>query len=76
MFRVEPSDKAKGIIARAYLFMQQRYGYQMGKSQERLFNALNKRFKPSAWEIKWAKQVAKIEGYENSFITSWGKEKD
>ena len=69
--RAEPPDFAKGIVARAYLFMSEHYGLSLSPSQKKLFIAWNKTFAPSAWEKKWALQVAVIEGYENKYITQW-----
>ncbi|CAM2754549.1 putative endonuclease-1 [Legionella steigerwaltii] len=69
--RVELPDSAKGIVARAYLFMNEHYGLTLSPSQKKLFIAWNKAFKPKAWEKQWALQVALIEGYENSYMTHW-----
>jgi deoxyribonuclease-1 len=68
LHRVEPSDAAKGIIARANLFMSEHYGIALSPAQHRLFDAWNKQFPPSQWEITWASHIASIEGYENNFI--------
>ena len=72
--RVEPSDVAKGVVARAYLFMSEHYQLSLSKQQEQLFRAWNKQFPPSAWEYQWASHVAQIEGYPNPYITQWTKE--
>lgn len=69
--KVEPRNESKGIVARAYLFMHDTYGLNMSKGQRRLMNSWNKRFKPSAWEIKWAKKIANIEGYPNNYILKY-----
>ena len=69
--RVEPSDEAKGVVARAYLFMSEHYTLSLSKQQEQLFRVWNKQFPPSAWEQTWANQVAQIEGYANSYIKQW-----
>lgn len=70
--QVEPADEVKGIIARAHLFMSERYAIALSSSQNKLFQAWNKQFPPSAWEREWAFQVASIEGYDNPYITQWG----
>ncbi|CAM4376641.1 MAG: Nuclease NucM [Legionella sp.] len=72
--RVEPSDEAKGIVARAYLFMSEHYTLSLSRQQEQLFRAWNKQFPPTVWEQEWATQVAQIEGYPNHYITHWAKE--
>ncbi len=74
--RAEPPDYAKGIIARAYLFMAAHYQLSLSKSQRQLFEAWNRQYKPSIWEQQWAKQIALIEGYENYYITHWQARKN
>lgn len=69
--RAEPPDAAKGVVARAYLFMAEHYGLSMSASQKQLFVSWNKTFAPTPWEKQWALQVASIEGYENTYITQW-----
>ncbi|WP_058532951.1 endonuclease [Legionella saoudiensis] len=71
--RVEPADAAKGVVARAYLFMSEHYHLSLSKQQEQLFLAWNKQFPPTSWEYQWAKQVAQIEGYSNPYISQWSK---
>lgn len=66
--QVEPRDEAKGIVARANLFMAYQYNIRLSGSQKALFEAWNKQFPPEEWEKKWATEVALIEGYNNSFI--------
>lgn len=65
---VEPSDSAKGIVARANLFMSDKYHIRLSPAQRKLFNAWNKQFPPSDWEKQWAKKVFEIEGYINPYI--------
>ncbi|HAU1234325.1 TPA: endonuclease [Legionella pneumophila] len=69
--RAEPPDVAKGVVARAYLFMADHYGLSLSASQKQLFTAWNKTFAPTVWEKQWALQVAVIEGYDNPYITHW-----
>ena len=64
----EPPDPAKGIVARANLFMADHYHLSMAPKQRELFNQWNKEFPPDAWEISWAKSVEQIEGYKNPYI--------
>lgn len=70
--RVEPADEAKGIVARAYLFMSEYYQISLSSSQRQLFEAWNRQFAPTAWERTWAAQVAVLEGYPNPYISQWG----
>lgn len=67
--KFEPSDRAKGIVARANLFMSYQYNIRLSKEQKTLFQAWNRQYPPTLWEISWANSVANIEGYENPYIT-------
>lgn len=58
----------KGVVARAYLFMHDKYNLRMSKQQQRMFQAWDEQFKPTDWELTWAKKVAEIEGYSNPYI--------
>jgi len=69
--KVEPPNRAKGVVARANFFMAERYHIHLSKSQRKLFEAWNKEFPPTAWEKTQANQVAKFEGYHNAYIERW-----
>jgi len=66
--KADPADSAKGVVARANLFMAQKYGVKLSKQQRILFIAWDRMFPPTQWEIEWAKRVAEKEGYENPYI--------
>ncbi len=66
--QIEPRDAAKGIVARANLYMAQKYDIKLSQSQQALFKAWNTQYPPSDWERHWSQQVASIEGSSNSFI--------
>ena len=70
---VEPSELTKGIVARATLFMIQKYQIKIDESEQALLMAWNQTHPPTDWEIDWASQVADIEGYDNPFITEYRK---
>lgn len=64
----EPPDRAKGVVARANLFMSEKYQIELDKDQRELFQKWNKQFPPQPWELQWATEVAKIVGYKNPYI--------
>lgn len=66
---VEPDDKAKGIVARASLFMAAHHNIHFEEEDLALFEKWNTLYPPSDWEKKWARLVQKTEGYENPYIT-------
>ena len=65
---VEPANKVKGIVARATLFMSDKYHIPLVENKRQLYLSWNKAFRPSIWEKEWALKVAKIEGYSNPYI--------
>lgn len=67
--KVNPPASSRGIVARANLFMADKYKIRLSDSQRKLFNAWDKQYPPTPWEKKWAKKVAEIEGYKNPYIT-------
>lgn len=67
--KVEPSNHAKGIVARANLFMAKKYKIQLSDAQKKLFEAWNKQFPPTNWELTWAYRVEEVEGYRNTYIS-------
>lgn len=71
--RVEPSGSAKGIVARAYLFMSSHYHIPLSKAQRQLFKVWNQQYAPTSWERQWSSYIASIEGYDNPYITQWNK---
>lgn len=69
--QIEPSDQAKGIVARASLYIYQKNHLKLAKQQQTLFELWDLLYPPTNTEIKWAKQVAQIEGYDNPFIKKY-----
>lgn len=70
----EPRDEVKGMAARTYFYMHDRYNLRMSEQQSRLFMAWDKQFPPSAWESERNRRIAKIMGYDNPFVSgtkSW-----
>lgn len=65
---VEPSNRTKGIVARATLFMSDKYHIPLAESKRQLYLSWNKAFPPSKWEKEWALQIALVEGYQNPYI--------
>jgi deoxyribonuclease-1 len=65
---VEPANKVKGIVARATLFISDKYDIPLAENKRQLYLSWNKAFPPSKWEKEWALKVASIEGYSNPYI--------
>jgi len=67
--KVEPPIQARGRIARAYLYMDQRYPrYRMGKQQRKLMLAWDKLNPITGWECKRARRIKTIQGNSNPVL--------
>ena len=67
--RVMIPDRAKGQVARAYLYMSERYNIALSNDQKNLFNQWNNHFKPTKNECLYNELVAKEQGNDNPFVT-------
>jgi deoxyribonuclease-1 len=64
--KVEPPERARGLIARSYLYMQAAYPrYKMGRPQRQLMEAWNRAYPPDAWECTRARRIAALQGNAN-----------
>ena len=68
---VEPPDAAKGKVARSYLYMRDTYGHPIGSTQLRIFEAWDRQFPPTNWELQRNRKIASIAGVENRFISRY-----
>lgn len=66
----QPRDVIRGIIARTYFYMSDRYGIGLSKQDTKLMQAWNKMYPPQAWECKRNQLIKRIQGNDNPFITS------
>lgn len=65
---VEPYNQAKGIVARATLFMSDKYDIPLNDDKRQLYLRWHQQYQPSRWEKSWAAQIALIERYNNPYI--------
>lgn len=66
----EPTDRSKGQVARAALYMDWKYkSYRLSDRQKRLFNAWNKKFPAERDECERARLIQKLQKTENIFIS-------
>ena len=61
--------RAQGQVARAYLYMADRYNLPLDPEHINLFNRWNKQNKPTKNECLYNKYVAKVQGNDNPFVT-------
>jgi deoxyribonuclease I len=67
----EPPDADKGVVARAYLYMEKEYGMHLDGWQRRMYAAWDIKYKPTLRECKRNELIKKIQGNENSFVSRW-----
>ena len=65
---VQPPERSRGAIARASLYMAQRYHLRLSGAQQKLFEAWNRQYKVSDWECRRDEQIARLQGNHNPFI--------
>lgn len=69
--KAEPPERARGEIARTYLYMEHTYKrYSMSKSQRQLMNAWDKMYPVSAWECSRADKIRELQKNENKIVSS------
>ncbi len=65
----EPRNAVKGMVARVYFYMHDRYNLSMSPAQKRLFMAWDHQFPVSAWELERDHRISKVMGQSNPFVT-------
>lgn len=66
--RAYPADYAKGEIARAYLYMADRYGLKLSSRERQMMEAWHRAFPVSDWELVRAARIEKYQGNKNPYI--------
>jgi len=70
----EPRDKSKGLVARTYFYMHDRYNLPMSRSQQQLMMAWDKQYPPSPWELERERRLTRAMRHANPFLSgekSW-----
>ena len=68
-YQAQPTERSKGIIARAYLYMNKRYNLPLDSEHMRLYRSWNHTYKPTDDECKRNYMIKKIQGNDNPFVT-------
>lgn len=74
--KAQPREAVRGIIARTYFYMFDRYGLRMSKAQEALFMEWNAQYPVSQGEMERESRTAAVMGHHNEFVTGekiWAK---
>ena len=64
----EPPARARGIIARTYFYMRDRYQLRLSRQQTQLFEVWDKQYPVSDWECKRDSRIASIQGNHNPYV--------
>jgi len=63
-----PRQQIRGMIARTYFYMSERYGLRLSRQDRQLYNAWNKQYPVEAWERNRNQRVACVMGHGNHFV--------
>lgn len=63
-----PRQRIRGMIARTYFYMSDRYGLRLSSQDRKLYNAWNRQYPVEAWERNRNQRVACVMGYGNPFV--------
>jgi deoxyribonuclease-1 len=67
--KAEPPERARGRIARTYMYMEQTYPrYNMSRQQRQLMTAWDKMYPVNEWECKRAKKITSLQGGDNNVV--------
>ena len=65
----QPPKEARGLIARAYLYMAQKYKIRLAAQQRRLYEAWDRQYPVTKWECRRNELIAAAQGNDNPFVT-------
>ncbi len=66
--RARVKEELRGVIARTYLYFNKQYGMKLSKQELKKYQAWNKEYPPSKWEIEHNYRIAKKQGNLNELI--------
>lgn len=68
--KVEPPERARGQVARSYLYMAEAYAgrYRMSRQQQQLMRAWDRMYPVDAWECRRAQRIEGLQGNENRIV--------
>ena len=66
--KVMPRPAIRGMIARTYFYMSDRYKLRLSKQDRQLYEAWSKAYPPRVWEQQRNQQVACVMGWGNPYV--------
>lgn len=67
--QVMPREEVRGVIARTYLYMNDRYNVPLSKRESGLMQKWNSAYPATVWECQRNEMIKEIQGNDNPFIT-------
>ncbi|MBC9249956.1 deoxyribonuclease [Pseudomonas alcaligenes] len=65
-----PRAKVRGMVARTYFYMSQRYGVRLSRQERQLFEAWHKQYPVQSWERQRNLQLGCVMGWGNPYVGS------
>lgn len=66
---LEPRNTVKGLIARTYFYIHDRYDLTMSRKQQQLLLSWHRQFPVTDWERERDRRIAAVMGHHNPFVT-------
>jgi len=66
--RAKIKEELRGVVARTYLYFNKHYNMKLSKQEQQKYEAWNKIYPPTQWEIKRNARIEKVQGNRNGFI--------
>ena len=66
--KAQPREEARGIIARAHLYMEKTYGVNLSKQDRQLFEAWDRMYPVTEKECERDRRIFKVQGDHNPFV--------
>lgn len=63
-----PRTTVRGMVARTYFYMSERYAVRLSRQERRLFEAWNKQYPVQTWERQRNQQLACVMGWGNPHV--------
>ncbi|MBO8415258.1 MAG: endonuclease [Proteobacteria bacterium] len=67
--QAQPPRRSRGVIARAYLYMADKYGIRLSNTQKRIYEAWNRQYQPDDNECLRNQLIEDVQGNDNPFVT-------
>ena len=69
--QIDPPEETKGMVARTYLYMSQRYKISLTRKQKKIFSTWNKKYPPTNWEIYRNKIIKELQNNDNTYVSAY-----